>query len=719
MNIAGGVKREGAKFMMAVLFLAWSLPTFAVLPTPAHSQDTSTNPAERIPTISLDVSGADVRDIVSALASNFKVNVALPPDLTGTVTVVLKDIGLREALKAVLDPLGYEWEMRESVIYVRKKGEGTRLQASFTSGKLMLDAQRAPLQDVARLLSSTTAGNVVADETVRDVPVTISVKDMDLAEGLRLLAKAHKLDLTEDKGTFLFKKKAETDEAQKEMVAVDSEGLVTVRAQKSEIAALLTQLASKTGLSIGIEQGVSGQVTAELKGVEAPVAIQTVSELAGLSVEQKGGVYQVFKPQGGGTTTARGKPAFKVEYADSLVSLDVSKGDLGEVINTIIQKSGLDFVVYGAIRDQIDAKMDSKPIDVAMSTLLQGTRYSFRKLDNGVYMIGDKTQAAPTSAMLTDAEVIQLRNIKAEEVVSMMPPSIPTSGVKVLKEQNAISVKGSPDEVAAVREYIEKIDNEPPVIEISTMVVEFSEDVSHNADLTSVLKGTSPNILTVTPGKVVTELDLRAHNLNRDFQATLNALISEGKANVKVNPKVSVLSGNEASINVTREEFFKVTTGNVQTPLTQLEKVTSGIILTIKPWASVASDMIRVNVKAEVSSPTGVSAEGLPAISARKTNTEVSLLAGKTLVIGGLYQERETKSEDRFPYLGKIPVMGYLFKKESKQKNKNELVFYITPRIVPKEEAMATNRQTGKPEERPTGSPTENLVGQPPVPKPR
>lgn len=636
-------------------------------------------------TVSLDVSGAPVRDVVSGLASNFKVNVALPPDLTGTVTVVLKDIGLREALKAVLEPLGYEWEMRESVIYVHKKGEGTRLQASFDAGKIVLDAERAPLKDVARLLSATTPSNVVVDEGVRDVPVTLSVKDISLGEGLKMLAQSHKLGLTEKDGAFYFKK-AEAEEAAKEVVTVE-DGKVAIKAQKAEVASVLTELASKTGVSIGIEQGVSGQVTADLKEMEPADAIQTLAELAGLSVEERAGVYQVFKPQGAGT--ARGKPAFKVEYAAGLVTVDVSKGDLGEVINAIIQKSGRDFVVYGTIRDQIDARMDSKPLESAMATLLQGTRYSFRKLDNGVYMIGDKTQAAPTSASLTDAEVVQLRNLKAEDVVGMMPPSIPTTGVKVLKEQNAISVKGSPDEVAAVKSYIEKIDNEPPVIEIEVMVLEISDEVSRNVDLSGVLKGSSPNKLDVSPGKITTELDLTKTNLNDNLQATLNALVSEGKASVKVKPKISVLSGSEANIDVTREEFFKVTTGNVQTPLTQLEKVTSGIRLTIKPWASFASKMIRVNVKAEVSSPTGVSAEGLPAISARKTNTEVSLQEGQTLVVGGLYQERETTSEDRFPYLGKIPILGYAFKKEKKAKNQNELIFYVTPRIVSKAKAKS------------------------------
>ena len=92
-----------------------------------------------------------------------------------------------------------------------------------------------------------------------------------------------------------------------------------------------------------------------------------------------------FVPQG--AAAARGKPSFRVEYAAGLVSLDVSKGDLGEVINAIVQKSGLDFVVYGSIRYQIDARMDSKPLDVAMATLLQGTRYSFRKSGNDAVRI--------------------------------------------------------------------------------------------------------------------------------------------------------------------------------------------------------------------------------------------------------------------------------------------------------------------------------------------
>jgi len=210
------------------------------------------------------------------------------------------------------------------------------------------------------------------------------------------------------------------------------------------------------------------------------------------------------------------------------------------------------------------------------------------------------------------------------------------------------------------------------MIEIEVMVVEFSEDVSRNVNFTSILKGVSQNQLDISVGKITSIMDLNKTNLNQEFQATLNALIAEGKANVEVSPKISTLSGKEATINVTREEFFKVTTGNVQTPLTQLEKITSGIILTITPWASVKSDQIWVKVSSEVSSPTGVSAEGLPAISARKANSEVSIKKNETLVMGGLYQTRKTESEDRLPYLGKIPVMGHLFKKESKAEIKTE-----------------------------------------------
>jgi len=125
-----------------------------------------------------------------------------------------------------------------------------------------------------------------------------------------------------------------------------------------------------------------------------------------------------------------------------------------------------------------------------------------------------------------------------------------------------------------------------------------------------------------------------------------------------------------------------VTTGNVETPLTQLEKISSGIMMTITPWSSEGADRITVKVKAEVSSPGQVNSEGLPAISTRNATTELAVRDGQTIVIGGLIESRVSNTEERVPVLGRIPIIGALFSTHRESERQSELVFYITPHLA-------------------------------------
>jgi type IV pilus assembly protein PilQ len=83
---------------------------------------------------------------------------------------------------------------------------------------------------------------------------------------------------------------------------------------------------------------------------------------------------------------------------------------------------------------------------------------------------------------------------------------------------------------------------------------------------------------------------------------------------------------------------------------------------------------------------TGISVLGQPAISKKEVTTELLVNNGDTVVIGGIIAEDEGTSEGSIPGLGKIPVLGWLFKNQSKRDSRTELLVFITPTIVELEE---------------------------------
>jgi type IV pilus assembly protein PilQ len=73
---------------------------------------------------------------------------------------------------------------------------------------------------------------------------------------------------------------------------------------------------------------------------------------------------------------------------------------------------------------------------------------------------------------------------------------------------------------------------------------------------------------------------------------------------------------------------------------------------------------------------------GVPPIETKNVKSEVLIENGGTVVIGGIYEEEESTGEDKVPLLGDVPVLGHLFKSQSRVSNRKELLVFITPRIV-------------------------------------
>jgi general secretion pathway protein D len=188
-------------------------------------------------------------------------------------------------------------------------------------------------------------------------------------------------------------------------------------------------------------------------------------------------------------------------------------------------------------------------------------------------------------------------------------------------------------------------------------------------------------------------LDLAGQN-----RALLRAFAEDERVSILSTPRLLVMSGKEASIDVGTEvpTLTTQTTSAQQTEgssnlLQSIQYRKTGIILNIKPTVY-SDDRIDLEISQEVSEalPLGdSSAISSPSIFNRSVTTSLSLRDGGSVILGGLMSSRETNSDSGVPVLKDVPLLGNLLKSQSKRKSKTELVLMIVPYVVGSDERAA------------------------------
>ena len=171
-----------------------------------------------------------------------------------------------------------------------------------------------------------------------------------------------------------------------------------------------------------------------------------------------------------------------------------------------------------------------------------------------------------------------------------------------------------------------------------------------------------------------------------DLRALLNMLATSSKANVLSSPRILARSGETASIQVGSEiptinqQQTNAATGGTGV-LQSVQYRKTGIILNVKPIIY-AGDRIDLDITQEVSDSTKVGAAGSPIIDTRKVETKLSLKDGTPVLLGGLISQNNSRTETGVPFLKDIPIAGQLFRTNTDNNRKTELLILITPYIV-------------------------------------
>lgn len=166
------------------------------------------------------------------------------------------------------------------------------------------------------------------------------------------------------------------------------------------------------------------------------------------------------------------------------------------------------------------------------------------------------------------------------------------------------------------------------------------------------------------------------------FHATLNALITSGKAKILATPRIITIPGREASIFIGDHIPVQTEKHDSSGTYTATEYLDAGIKLAYCPIISTDGKMVTAKVHTEVSTPSLVSELKNYRITSRTADTNVRMYSGETLIIGGLISDEEQESLRRVPFLSDIPLLGELFKSRSKKSSTTEVMLLLTPHIT-------------------------------------
>jgi len=171
-------------------------------------------------------------------------------------------------------------------------------------------------------------------------------------------------------------------------------------------------------------------------------------------------------------------------------------------------------------------------------------------------------------------------------------------------------------------------------------------------------------------------------NLRLDF--SLSALEASGKGKIISSPKIVTTDNKEATI----EQGTQIPYSTVSASGTNTQFIDATLSLKVTPHIT-PDGRVSMKLEAKNDSQGETGADGKPAINKKKATTEVLIRDGETTVIGGILQVNRSESRAGLPWLSKIPVLGYLFRKDVNQTRNRELLIFITPKILKQESIPA------------------------------
>lgn len=432
------------------------------------------------------------------------------------------------------------------------------------------------------------------------------------------------------------------------------------------------------------------------------------------------------------TYASEGAPQ-QARYRGKKVSFEFKDIDIQNLLRVIAEISKKNIVVADDVTGKVTIRLRNVPWDQALDLIL-------RTKSLGKEEIGNIVRVAPLKTLEEEAKLRQERkkSLVAQEelLVNLIPVNyavandMATRVKDVLSERgnvtvdtrtNVLIVKDVRANIEKARALVKNLDTQTPQVLIESRIVEANTSFSRELGVqwggrASAAPATGNSTGLIFPNSIVVGGGIEGTSpgvdatpnfaVNMPAGATLgqggaigfsfgsaggalalnlrlSAAETEGVVKTISAPKVTTLDNNTARISQgVSIPFSQVSASGANTTF-----VEARLSLEVTPHITQdGSILMTINAQNNQPDPANTGANGQPAIQRKEANTQVLVKDGDTTVIGGIYVRRGSTSTAAVPFLSKIPVLGLLFKNHRERDDRQELLIFITPRIL--------NRQT-------------------------
>ena len=439
----------------------------------------------------------------------------------------------------------------------------------------------------------------------------------------------------------------------------------------------------------------------------------------------------------------------KFNFTGERLSLNFQDIEVRAVLQLIADFTDLNMVTSDSVGGNVTLRLKNVPWDQALDIILKSRGLAMRQSGNVIMVAPTEEIAARERLELeAEQQVQQLAPLRTEFVKVNYASASDLIRLIQAEENNLLSERGNvaidertntlivqdvTSSLASIRALIEELDVPVRQVLIESRIVNaderFAKDVGvrfgyskntkqgvtedkitrqaigsggnplvaiggGNPGTTNFTQATSFNTGTGAAGGENLIVDLPAKALSASalsfavgkvgsylLQLQLSALIAEGRGEEIASPRVITANQNEALIESGLEIPFQRATSSGATSVEFKEAVLS---LKVTPQIT-PDDRIIMDLEVNQDSINPLRVLGVPAINTRSVTTQVLVDNGETVVLGGVYNARDTRSVDKTPFFGDLPYLGFLFKRTDVDSIKSELLIFITPKIIKEE----------------------------------
>lgn len=440
-------------------------------------------------------------------------------------------------------------------------------------------------------------------------------------------------------------------------------------------------------------------------------------------------------------TTANAQPHLGHKYTGKKISLDFQDIEVRRVLQLLADFTGVNIVASDSVQGNITLRLKDVPWDQALDIIMKSKNLDKRRNGNVIWVAPipellkseeDAAKAYAQSIKLAplQTETMQLNYVKAADVKTMIEDannknksnnSSTDDGMRSLLSSrgsividtrtNTVIMSDTAEKIEQLKNIIKQIDLPVKQVMIEARVVRATTSFSKSlgvkwgffSDGSATVASNTSNLYTLHNNKYAGKSDAITNNLNVDLGASssstgsspasiafglintadslltleLSALQADGQGEVISTPKVMTGDKQEAIIKSGTKIPYSTTSANSGTTTTFQD---ANLELNVTP--SITPDG-NVQMKLKITKDTvGSLTSAGYVIDTNALQTNVLVNNGETVVLGGIYEDTHQNDVNKVPFFGDLPWIGNLFKTKTTSDSKNELLIFITPRIV-------------------------------------